>query len=169
MIQTKQMKIDTLIKLSLIILLFAESLSAQENAPKGKIKITDGDTFSLSIKNKPVLKIRLVAIDAPEKKQEYGSKCTDKLKNLLKGNEIEIINYGTDRYGRTLGRVIRDGVDVNLEMVKIGCAWLYDDAKALTSDLQTVYKEAFENARSNKIGLFSKKSPIEPKEFRRQN
>lgn len=31
----------------------------------------------------------------------------------------------TDRYGRSVGRVYVDGVDVNAEMIRCGAAWVF--------------------------------------------
>jgi endonuclease YncB( thermonuclease family) len=31
----------------------------------------------------------------------------------------------TDRYGRSVGRVFVDGVDVNAEMIRCGAAWVF--------------------------------------------
>jgi endonuclease YncB( thermonuclease family) len=34
--------------------------------------------------------------------------------------------HGLDRYGRTLAVVMLDGIDINLEQVRSGTAWVYD-------------------------------------------
>ncbi|SFM50907.1 thermonuclease family protein [Nitrosomonas communis] len=56
----------------------------------------------------------------------------------------------TDRYGRKVGRVDADNIDVNAEMVRLGAAWVY---RKYTSN-QCLY--ALEKqARQNRAGLWN--------------
>ena len=41
------------------------------------------------------------------------------------GKEVRVMVVDTDRYGRTVGRVYADAMDVNAEMVRQGAAWVY--------------------------------------------
>jgi endonuclease YncB( thermonuclease family) len=41
------------------------------------------------------------------------------------GKEVRVMVVDTDRYGRTVGRVYTDALDVNSEMVRQGAAWWY--------------------------------------------
>ncbi len=148
-----------------IVLLFAISALAQvPKLEKKKVKVTDGDTISITEKDGTKTKVRFIGIDAPEKKQDFGRTCTDKLRKFLKGDVMEIERHGTDRYGRILGRVIVDDKDVNLEMLQIGCAWIYEFAWKVPKE----YHEAFQTARNNKIGLFKNENAEHPSDYRKK-
>ena len=69
-----------------------------------------------------------------------------------------------DRYGRTVARVICDGVDANEEQIKRGMAWVYDK---YVRD-QSLYSIQ-DKARASKIGLWADNKPIKPWEYRKQN
>ncbi len=100
-------------------------------------------------------------IDAPEKKQPFGQKAKEALSTLIFGKDVVIHWEKKDRYQRVIGRITFAGLDVNLEMVRLGLAWRYDKyskEKALL-DAQTEAKAA---AR----GLWADKEPIPPWEWR---
>jgi endonuclease YncB( thermonuclease family) len=83
--------------------------------------------------------------------------------------DVEINNYGTDRYGRTLGVVYVDGKDVNLEMVKAGLAEVYRGKPAPGFD-NGPYDKAENEARSAGIGMWSLGDKyISPKEWRKMH
>ena len=63
---------------------------------------------------------RLAEIDAPELDQPYGGKAKQALADLVFGQVVSILPAATDRYGRTVGRVYREGQDVNLALVHAG-------------------------------------------------
>ena len=68
-------------------------------------------------------KIRLLGIDAPEKKQAFGSKSKESLSALVFNKQVTVEYHKKDKYGRTVGKITVDGVDANLEKVKAGMAW----------------------------------------------
>lgn len=70
-------------------------------------------------------KICLDGIDYPEKGQPFGTKATDFVKKLTVGKTIVVEWEKKDRYGRILGYVYADGVNVNKELLKNGLAWHY--------------------------------------------
>ncbi|ELV30248.1 hypothetical protein EC09BKT78844_6003, partial [Escherichia coli 09BKT078844] len=45
------------------------------------------------------MRIRLVNIDAPEKKQDYGRWSTDMMKSLVAGKTVTVTYFQRDRYG----------------------------------------------------------------------
>jgi micrococcal nuclease len=47
------------------------------------------------------------------------------LADLVFGKTVAVLPIDTDRYGRTVGRVYIDGLDVNEEVVRQGRAWVY--------------------------------------------
>ncbi len=101
------------------------------------VRIVDGDTVDVDIdlgfytwiKKQ---RIRMVGIDAPEPRGEgkkEGLAATAYLKNLVEGKEIIIQTIkGRDggdsrgKYGRWLGRLFINGLDVNRHMIEAGHA-----------------------------------------------
>ena len=102
------------------------SLGALGAELAGKVvAIADGDTLTILDRNDRQHRIRLAAIDAPERGQPHWKAS----KQFLAGRAFSqwvSVKYGrADRYGRLVGRVLRDGQDINLEMVLGGAAWFY--------------------------------------------
>jgi endonuclease YncB( thermonuclease family) len=67
----------------------------------------------------------LGGIDAPERKQAFGTKSKQNLSSLVAGKYIEVEYTKWDRYGRIIGKLLKGGQDVNLQQVKHGLAWHY--------------------------------------------
>ena len=93
--------------------------------------------------------MRLAEIDTPEKGQPYGRRAKEELSSLVFGKTVDVKTQGTDRFGRTIGRVYVDGLDVNAEMVRRGAAWVY---RKYAKDQKLYALE--EQARRNKVGLW---------------
>lgn len=91
------------------------------------ISIADGDTLTLLTADKERVKVRLAEIDTPEKKQPYGQRAKQELASLAFNHTAQISVIDTDRYGRVVGRVVVDDLDVNAELVRRGAAWVYRD------------------------------------------
>ncbi|SCZ64711.1 thermonuclease family protein [Thiohalomonas denitrificans] len=70
-------------------------------------------------------KIRLGEIDTPERGQQWGKRAKQALSTLAFGKTARVEQQDVDRYGRIVGRVYVDGLDVNAEMVRQGHAWVY--------------------------------------------
>ena len=80
---------------------------------------------------------------------------------------VDIVPYGNDRYGRTLGVVYVDGKNVNLEMVKAGLAEVYRGRPAKGFD-NGPYQKAEDAARRAGMGMWSLGDKyISPKEWRK--
>ena len=144
------------------ILLFCTYANSLELIGK-VIKVSDGDTITLLTDDKVSHKVRLNDIDAPEKKQPFGSKSRDNLASYIAGEIVTVRYKSKDRYGRVLGTIYFDNLDINLQQIKNGYAWVYKQY----SKNQTYYKEE-QKARDLKKGLWIEKEPIAPWEFRKQ-
>ena len=88
-------------------------------------RVIDGDTLDLGDE-----RIRLFAIDAPERGQSCGplacgKAATETLTEILSAGPVRCTRVDTDRYGRTVARCRAGSVDVNREMVRRGMAWAY--------------------------------------------
>jgi len=113
------------------------------------VGVTDGDTLTLLVDREQV-RIRLAQIDAPEPDQPHGKNSKAALSALAfqKKARVEVVDI--DRYGRTVGEIFIDGIDVNREMVREGHAWAYTKYSHSTEIV------ALENgARAEKRGLWA--------------
>ncbi len=84
------------------------------NRPCKVVKVTAGDTVHVLDQSQVKHKIRLGGIDAPERKQAFGTKSKQNLSSLIAGKYIEVEYDKRDRYGRIIGKLIKDGQDINL-------------------------------------------------------
>lgn len=98
---------------------FAETFQGQV------VGIADGDTFTLLAVGNQQIKVRLAEIDCPESGQPYGQSAKQELSSLIFRKTVMVEAIDKDRYGRKIGRVFVDGVDVNAEMLRRGAAWVY--------------------------------------------
>ena len=128
------------------------------------VGVHDGDTITVLTAGKHQLKIRLAEIDAPELDQPYGGKAKQALADLVFGQVVSILPAATDRYGRTVGRVYREGQDVNLALVHAGAAWAF-----LKYQTDAIFSQAETAARSAQIGLWALQADqiMPPWEWRR--
>ena len=142
--------------------LLVSQVSNAEYLESLKIKrVVDGDTVHVFYQDE-VYKIRLTEIDAPERDQPYGSNSTEYLKSLLKEGMVDVDISGTDRYGRKLGRLYWQGIDINRELVSAGYAWVYDQYVTDNS-----FYENQSKARNSKKGLWEDQNPLEPWNWRK--
>ena len=125
------------------------------------IRVLDGDTIEVLQEQQPV-RVRLLNIDAPEKKQPFGRWSTNQLKALLAGQSVTVSYTQTDRYGRVLGRVVTaNGTEANRQQVLKGAAWVYDRYNTDNS-LPALQREA----QTQKRGLWADSNPVPPWEWR---
>jgi endonuclease YncB( thermonuclease family) len=125
------------------------------------VKIADGDTLTILIGKKQE-RIRLSDIDTPERKQPYGTRAKQALTELTFGKLITVLTTKRDRYGRIIGHITVDGVDVNAELVRLGFAWVY---RRYSDDPELLRLEGI--ARTQRLGLWADENPIPPWEWRR--
>lgn len=150
------------------ILLIALSMSfppvAYAETISGKvIAISDGDTLTLLVDGNRQIKIRLAAIDAPEKNQAFGNRAKQQLSDLCFDKNATLKVISTDRYGRTVGDIYCAGSNANLEMVKSGLAWVF---RKYDKGFEYLY-ESEEEARTAKRGLWADPNPIAPWDWRK--
>lgn len=144
-----------------IVLLIAPFCLFAEQIQGNVVRVLDGDTIELLQDRTPV-RIRLINIDAPEKKQPFGRWSTNQLKSLIAGKPVTVTYTQTDRYGRVLGRVVTtNGIEANRYMVQNGAAWVYDQYNTDPS-LPALQREA----RAQKRGLWADSQPVPPWEWR---
>lgn len=152
-------------------LVLAISIQANADVISGRVVgVADGDTITVLDSTNSQHKIRLAGIDAPEKKQAFGNVSKKSLSDLVYGKQVKVEWQKQDRYGRTVGKVLVNGIDVNLEQLNRGMAWFYRKYKnELVVEDRLSYLHAEEAAHSNRVGLWADKEPTPPWEFRKQS
>ena len=132
-----------------------ESEAQQEDARVARVG--DGDSIELA----DGTGVRLVQIDAPELGEEecFGAEATEALRELLPpGTSIHLETDprldDVDRFDRLLRYVHRDGLNVNLELVRRGVAsvWFVGGDRGRYAD---ELLDAAEEARDEGLGLWS--------------
>jgi len=131
------------------------------------INVHDGDTVTVLDRDNKKFHIRLQGIDAPEIKQKYGAESQKNLERMVMGKQVTIVWTKVDKYRRTVGTIMLDGKDMNIEQVKAGLAWhfkKYADEQE-PKDRET-YARAEEQARAAKLGLWQDANPTPPGDYR---
>ena len=111
------------------------------------------------------IKVRLYGIDSPEKKQAYGEVARKCLAEMVAGKNITVIVYDIDSYGRSVGLLSVDGLNVNKEMVTRGYAWVYNQYNKLPEKEEWLILQ--EKSKIEKKGLWKDLHSIPPWEFRK--
>jgi endonuclease YncB( thermonuclease family) len=146
--------LNLLLRLSLAIVVFAISASAQWTLSGEVIDIVDGKTVRLATQTGEI-KVELQFIDVPEPGQDLYERVKDHLRNLAKG---KVVSYRPLRIrkGLTIGRVMVGGVDLSLQMIRDGAAW-HVSAKSVGQDVAeyNIYQSMESTAKSEKRGLWS--------------
>ena len=130
------------------------------------IVIADGDTLTTRCETPTGMeniKVRLAEIDAPEKGQAFGGRSKQHLSDICFDKPAEIKPQTRDRYGRTVARVICDGVDANAEQVRAGMAGVFD--KYVTDRALFAVQDG---ARTARRGLWVDAAPMPPWEWRKR-
>ncbi len=134
------------------------------------VNVGDGDTLRVSQgSSEPSITVRLACIDAPESSQGiYGQQATRRLQQLLPiGEAVNLTIHDTDRYGRTVAEVSRNGVNINLQMVAEGQAVVYYRYLASCSPTtQVQLRQAERLAQQARLGFWQQSRPILPQAYR---
>lgn len=102
------------------------------------------------------IKLRLCGIDAPESKQRYGKESREYLLRLINGKRVIVHAVERDIYGRVVSQIICNGNDICLAMLEAGLAWpYYRYFHILKESDRRRYKEAAQNAKQARLGLWS--------------
>jgi len=119
------------------------------------IEVTDGDTIKLSDGKS----FRLYGVNAPEVKEPYFEEAKAFTQNLVLGKEISFEqeeNYKIDKFGRMLGYVFIDGVNLNIELVKNGLARVVLYEKRAKIKYQDELISAEQDAKMKRVGIWKK-------------
>jgi micrococcal nuclease len=133
------------------------------------IAVADGDTATVLVAGRQQIRVRLAAIDAPERAQPFGTRSKQALSKLVFGKDVVVRVTDTDRYKRTVGIIMLGETDVNLEMVRLGYAWVYRQYLINLPRAQALqYSAAEDIARQKKRGLWVDEASTPPWEWRRK-
>jgi endonuclease YncB( thermonuclease family) len=125
---------------------------AQAQGIAGPARVIDGDTLRIDD-----IKIRLHAIDAPERRQTClvgemevacGRQASRFLERLIAGRAVTCTALDRDRYGRTIARCSVAGQDIGRAMVRAGWALAW---RRFGDD----YVEDESHASRNRLGLWA--------------
>jgi endonuclease YncB( thermonuclease family) len=116
---------------ALVLFALVASGAAHADLSGRVVAVHDGDTITV-LSGRAETRVRLVGIDAPERFQPYGSTARRALADLVAGRDVRVVGRARDRFGRLLGRVYADAVDVNAELVRLGHAWVFRDTNDAT-------------------------------------
>lgn len=125
------------------------------------VGVSDGDTFTCLANGTKQIKVRLNQIDAPEKKQAFGTAAKNALAGYIFGKTVLLKTSGKDKYGRTIAEVYINNNNINKAMVADGYAWAY---REYLRDQDYLRIEA--QAKSHTVGLWSHPNPTYPSDFR---
>ena len=68
-------------------------------------------------------RLKLVLMSGKRYSKEFNQEAGKFTSSLIAGKDVKVEVYDTDRYGRTVGIVFTDGIDVNEEIFAAGYAW----------------------------------------------
>ena len=153
-----------------LVLVAALSLGlSQADVTKGRVvRIVDGDT--IVVEGQGIRqKVRLSAIDTPERDQPWGDSATREMRRLVAGKDVSVHWYKTDRWDRLIGNVLVDGEDAGLLMIERGMAWHFKRyADEQTPADRDAYSAAERAAQGARRGLWSDPEPTPPWEWRKR-
>lgn len=150
----------------MILLLSAEVCA--ETISGHVVAVYDGDTVTVLDQFNHQYKVRLSGIDAPERKQAFGTVSRNALSNMIFGKQVVVTYSKLDRNKRPLGKIFIDDQDVNLAMIKNGMAWHFTKyQKTQSFEDRLNYLHAQMDAEKQKIGLWTDPHPVPPWEFRK--
>jgi endonuclease YncB( thermonuclease family) len=134
-------------------------------------RVKDGD--SIIVEGAPE-EIRLEAIDAPEFScrgsdggsapgQPFADAAQRELDRLVMGKTVNVQNAHRCAYGRLCGKVLLDGRDIGLPMIRSGLAWHYKNYQSEQNPQdRQLYASAEDEAHHQKLGLWRAARPQPP-------
>jgi len=165
--------------LILILLTFVcFNLQAQFDGSKKAIVITvhDGDSYGIKFLDRldTTVYIRLHNIDAPEvvfyviKDQPYARQSAKAIRDLIKGDTIDVTFSYKDTFKRLVCDVKKDSIDLTEYAIANGLAW-YESDKATELERLEYLKSLQKKAQEAKIGLWGEPGrKLRPATWRRR-
>jgi len=166
------------ILLLLLSLGFGGMLTAQNTIRQGFVtRMVDADTYIIKTlyggNPDSTIRVRVVNVDAPEMKsipnrrkaQEFSQEATDFVSALILNKEVGVTLYGRDNFDRVLAFIRINGVRLDDIMLRNGIGW---STYEYTPGKKYAFGKKLEaQARKEKLGLWGKENPIEPRVYRK--
>jgi len=142
--------------IAVVILLLGVAASASAvELWKGKVVgVADGDTLTVR-RGKAPARIRLHGVDCPEPGQRFADDATKLTRRLALGKIATVETMGKEGQ-RAVARVVVDGKDLSVELLKAGLAWWH---RGDADPGQTRFEQ---EARAAKRGLWVDADPTPP-------
>ncbi len=116
-----------------------------------RVEVFDGDSFTARDSDGRKVEIRLFGIDAPERRQPWNRRSRQALRELVRGQSLELRIVTVDRYERLVAEAwLPDGRSLAEAQVAAGHAWVY---RRYTDDPGLLVLE--DEARRERRGLWS--------------
>jgi endonuclease YncB( thermonuclease family) len=133
---------------------------------KGEVvEVPEGDILIMRIQGREKL-VKLHGIDCPEKGQPFFDEAKVLTSFLVLRKFVEAMPISKGAYGVTaMVKVPGQKQSVNKQLVAYGMAWVSD--KHAAEEAGQSLKQLEKLAKRNKIGLWSRKNPVPPWEWRR--
>lgn len=129
------------------------------------IDVSSGDVITIFNLNRPV-RVRLLAVDAPEMDQAFGDVAKKHLVDLVHDKVVVVEYSGIAADGSLAGRVLLNETDIGAQMIRDGVAWFDPNNLFRLSVVdQGIYEQSEQAARSERRGLWQVANPMAPWEF----
>lgn len=136
------------------------------------VMVQDGDTVDVADASGKRHRIRFYGADAPEvahdnrPAQPGGVEASAWVSERISGRMIVVEVMDHDRWGREVGRILIDGEDLNLALLRGGWAWAY--RQYLWEPFRAPYIAAEEAAGREGRGIWADPNPVAPWDWRHQ-
>jgi endonuclease YncB( thermonuclease family) len=129
------------------------------------IEVNDGDVITVFNLNRPV-RIKLVAVDAPEATQAFGDVAKKHLYELVYDKSVLVEYWGIASDRSLIGRVLLNSTDIGAQMIRDGAAWFDSNSQdRLSASDREIYEQSQQAARKERRGLWQATNPVAPWEF----
>ena len=126
--------------------------------------VTDGDSLTVVNADLDLQRIRVYGVDCPESDQPYG--FTARIKSVWEvwARPVQVRPIETDRYGRLVARIQKNGRDLSAVLTASGLAWVYD--RYCQRPVCREWKDLEDQARRTGSGLWADADPVPPWKWR---
>jgi endonuclease YncB( thermonuclease family) len=133
------------------------------------VGVSDGDTLTVLDSGRTQHVVRVGGIDAPERKQPFGSAAKEVLSSMVFDRRVEARCWKRDRYGREVCSVLVGSRDIGLTMIRDGYAWHYKEfEREQNAAERAMYAQTEADARSARRGLWRESGAVPPWAWRKE-